>query len=83
MEYSPFGLEWEKEMMQLTKPELIKLLRNAWRPGSLQEADFDLWLRGLRGKICLAGCLNFTDCEHYEKLIANKRLKPTVKSTAA
>jgi len=29
-EYEPFGDKWEKEMMQLTKPMLIDLLRKAY-----------------------------------------------------
>jgi hypothetical protein len=27
-EYIPFGKEWEKEMMRMTKPELIDFLRS-------------------------------------------------------
>lgn len=27
-EYQPFGEEWEKEMMQLTKKELVEMLKN-------------------------------------------------------
>jgi len=76
--YEPFGEQWEKEMMQFTKKELVKLLKDAYssRRGELQERDFTLWLRGLRGKLCLAGNTMFADCEHYNNLIANQSFNP-------
>ena len=36
-EYTPFGEEWEKEMMQFTKKELVKMLRTAFE-NSIEKA---------------------------------------------
>jgi len=43
-DYEPFGIEWEKDMMKLSKAQLILILKQHW-PGNNEKETEDLKMR--------------------------------------
>jgi len=63
MEYEPYGKEWEKDMMQMTKKELIEFIRTILKKNKLDN-DWGGMMKG-KGKKCKS-CKNYLEYEQVQ-----------------